>query len=218
MKNATCHLTIILAITICMASGQTDRYYVGVEGGPSLISMRGNEIIDISHSATSGFSAGFSFQYNLNKHLSFRSGVSLEKKGSAFNYDGQNRDGSWHHVRSSHNFHYLTVPLLMRASIDRKIKLFINGGPFIGILTGKTVAVKKNDLHRKEYQGKASYKTFDLGVTAGLGLLVPCNNNVLISFEVRNNYGLSNIYKFEPLRTNSLNFLIGVVLPFGRNT
>ena len=63
-------LGLFLLTVLGTTYGQTNKFDIGIEGSPSLIFLRGNDIIDNLHKPTMGFSGGLFFQYNFKKIVS----------------------------------------------------------------------------------------------------------------------------------------------------
>ena len=52
-----------------------DKFTVGLEGGPSLTSLRGNDILKEYSDPKIGFSGGFTIKYNLSKLFSIKTNI-----------------------------------------------------------------------------------------------------------------------------------------------
>ena len=214
-------ILISLVLTFCTSYGQTTRFETGIEGSPSLISLRGNDIIDQFQNPTIGFSGGLFFQYNFNKIISLRTNLAFERKGSTSKTQAIDEFGSsLGNVRTNTNFDYLTLPLLVRATFGKRILFFANTGPYIGFLLKQTSVSRGAKIPKKVLDTTHFEKGNDFGVSAGLGLIVPIKQNIAFSFEVRNNLGLYNVsagYVSEggTIKTNSTNFLFSLAYKFG---
>jgi hypothetical protein len=205
--------------------GQQSKFDIGLEGSPSLIFLHGSGITKQYEQPALGFSGGLSFQYNLPKIFSIRTGIAFERKGAEFNYTIPFTDQYGKPIDYIKNiehlhFDYLTAPFLLRASVGRKIKYFFNTGFFIGYLIKQTTITEATQYFPSSTTDYTSYrKRFDLGVCAGLGLSIPIANQFSISFEIRDNLGLKNVGKppvitEKTIKTNSTNFLVGLAFKF----
>lgn len=196
--------------------GQQNKFDVGFEGGPGLICLRGNEILEKYHDPTIGFSGGVFFQYNFSKLFSIRTNIAFDRKGSIAR--GTNTDMNGRNVgnfTTRLNFNYLTAPILIRAGFGKKVKYFINTGPFFGYLMKDTYITQGTDIPKTVSDNTKNDKPLDLGITAGAGVAIPIKEKIYISCEIRNNLGLYNvskvpIYNNGSIKTNSTNFLVGV--------
>ena len=220
---------LILITLIFFASllfGQTDKIETGIEIGPSLISLRGNNSLESHNDLSIGFSSGLSFQYNLSIHLSIRTNVSFERKGVFSKVLATDENGYPIAELTVHsNYNYLTVPILGRLTFGKGIKFFVNAGPYFGYL------IKQNDLieplwkfqEKIEFDNTDNFERLDYGLTTGFGANFPINNKLLLSLEIRNNLGLLNISAIPienegTIKTNSTNLLIGIAYRFGEIT
>jgi len=110
---------------------QKARFEFGIETGPALTNIRK----DSGSDPVLTFTGGIAIQYNLNNHLSLRSGFSYETKGSKESIgftDGEGNDlGQIDYYSTGH---YVTVPFLLRYSSGDNLKYFANIGPYLSYL------------------------------------------------------------------------------------
>lgn len=220
MKNQLVTLFALLSL-LTSTLGQTNKLDIGVVGGPSLISLRGNDVfINNKHKTLSfGKSVGISFQYNFSKRFSILTNVAFEKKGNAAKIDITNNYGDIiGEGKLYENFNYITAPLLARYYFGKKIHFFANAGPYVGYLLKETEVFQNNtDIPDYTKDQTSSFYRLDLGITSGVGVSQQINNFIL-SFEIKNNLGIYNIsnppytqiYDLGNLFTNSTNALFGV--------
>jgi hypothetical protein len=218
MSKLNSFLSVILFCTVFTTFGQS-KIAIGVEGGPNIIFLRGNEIMNQFYDPTIGFSGGATFQYNLGTIVSLHTGLSYERKGAAIRDvvlvdQTGNPTGSY---TAHFNYNYLNLPILVRASFGEKTQFFVNAGPYIGYLINQMVV---NSDTKKKYDNTKSNKKIDMGVSAGLGILIPFGEKLAFTLELRNNLGLYNVsaLQFYPegaIKTNSTNFLIGFTYRIG---
>jgi hypothetical protein len=174
------------------------------------------------NSPMAAFSGGLFFQYNLNKTFALRADPGFERKGyfASYTYNIYQNNST---EKDRANFNYLTIPILIRASIGTKIRYFINAGPYIGFLLSEKEKYTPPNSASLIYNYTSYYKTTDIGITAGLGLAIPIKENFALSVEIRNNLGLMNINKNTiengtgKIKTNSTNLLLGFAYKFGSN-
>jgi hypothetical protein len=219
------HLTFLL-VTVALTTavfGQESKFDIGLEGGPSLTFLRGNDVIDTLHKPTIGFSGGLFFQYNFPKTFSLRTNIAFERKGSVAHvpeyyivYNGNIITMSKYTIDTK--FEYLTIPILIKATIGKKIKYFADVGLYFGYLIKQTFVITESTFQIVDYTSHD--KRFDMGIIAGLGLGIPIKNKLIISYEIRNNLGLYNVSKVPLInngktKTNSTNLLIGLIYKFG---
>lgn len=215
----------LLLLTIAETSyGQTNKFDIGVEGGPSLIFLRGNTVIDEFQKSTIGFSGTLFFQLNFKKIISLRTNIAYERKGSVFNGEITDANGNSLGEATSHtNYNYITLPILVRATFGKKVQYFVNAGPYLGYLIKHTFVSKGDNIPTTKTDYTYLDKRFDGGVSTGFGFSVPCKTKFALSFEVRNNLGLYNTSAVPltgngTIKTNSTNFLFGFTHKLGQRT
>lgn len=199
--------------------GQTNKYDLGFEGGPSAIFLWGNEILSKQNNMTIGGSAGLFFQRNYKNALSLRTGIAYERKGSVAHKQGFDYLGNpTGEVKTRVNYNYLTIPILARATFGKNGQFFVNAGPYLGYLLRQSFVTKGNTSNNT-----LNNKELDFGFTTGLGFSVPYKTKYAFSFEVRNNLGLFNVSAIPvvndgAIRTNSTNFLFGFTYKIGQSS
>lgn len=214
-------LVLLLPMSIFAQSGKSA---LGIEGGPSLIFMRGNPANDSINDPTIGFAGGIFFQYNLHKAFSIRTNIVFERKGTVASGktwvtddDGNIKGVSKYKVHT--NFDYLSTSILLRVTFGKKIRYFLNTGPYIGYLTNLTFSTRWSDFFPDTTVTDTNLtKRFDTGIVTGLGINLPVTKKILISCELRNNlglYDLSKSFNMGQLKTNSTNLLIGLSYMLG---
>lgn len=204
--------------------GQTNKFDLGVEGGPSLIFLRGNSTIDNFHKPTMGFSGALFYQFNFKKVFSLRTSLGFERKGSELTTQPTDIFGNpVGEIATNTNFNYLTLPILVRATFGKKVQYFVNAGPYFGYLINQTFASKGYIIPTQTSENKTLDKHFDTGISTGIGLSVPVKQKFALSFEVRNNLGLNNVSAVPladngTIKTNSTNFIFGFNYKLGQRT
>lgn len=215
MKDISLFLLVFLLPLLMFA--QAGKSALGIEGGPSLISLRGNPANDSINDPTIGFAGGIFFQYNLPKVFSIRTNIIFERKGTVASGkiwvtddDGNIKGVSKYKVHT--NFDYLSTSILLRATFGKKVRYFLNTGPYFGYLTKLTFSTRWSDFFPDTTITDTNHtKRFDTGIVTGLGISVPVTKKISISCELRNNLGLYDLSKSSnkgELKTNSTNILI----------
>ena len=220
MKTYTALLLLIFALSTGIINAQNNKTYIGVEAGPGITFIRGNEIIDQYHKSKIGFSGGISFLYKCKKNISFKTALAFERKGSKTKEEVfDNLGNSQGIVTIKHNYDYLTLPLLAKASFGNIIPFFVNAGPYIGYLIKQTNSGKGENIRMKEDR-TSQHKRFDIGLSLGAGFTIPIKQSCSFDLEVRNNLGLYNTSKIPVIndgfiKMNSTNLLIGLTYRLG---
>lgn len=217
-------LFFLASLLPVLTFAQAGKSALGIESGPSLISLRGNPANDSINDPTIGFAGGIFFQYNLPKVFSIRTNIIFERKGAVASGeilvtddDGNIKGVSKYKVHT--NFDYLSTSVLLRATFGKKVRYFVNAGPYFGYLTKLTFSAKYSDFFPDSTIVDSNFtKRFDTGVVAGLGISVPVTKKISISCELRNNLGLFDLSKSSNmggLKTNSTNLLLSSAYMFG---
>ena len=222
MKTILIILSFIFFGITSSLQAQNNRYDWGIEGGPNLSTFRvkNNPFLDAHPKIFA--SGGFIFQYNTKKILSFKTGFSYQRKGYQHpdlifvdqngNYTGKGSSVSI--------FDYITLPILVKASFGQKVKFFVNAGPYAGFLLEKTDRTTLDTSEGNEIiknHNMNGLKRWDFGFAGGIGIAVPIKESWMVHMEVRNYYGISNIYKGSNVQyfTNTTDLRIGGVYKLG---
>jgi hypothetical protein len=203
------------------AFAQQNKFDIGVESGPNMSYLFGNEIVERFNDPAFSFSAGFSFQYNFPKLFSIRTGPAFERK--SLGSEGKFTDINGTEIgtfKARHHFDYLSLPVLFRVTFGKKIKMFANAGPYFGFLLQETTVTQLTGYPENKFDQTDQFTRFDMGATGGIGVLIPVKEKFSISCEVRNNVGLVNIsalpvYDDGTIQTNSTNLLLGFAYKLG---
>lgn len=220
IKSRLILITLII-LTVKSSIGQKISIWeCGIETGPSLASLRGNEIIDKHHKAKIGFAGGLFIQYNFKKMFSLHLGLAYENKGSKIKGQGFDSVGNPIVINNGRTIaQYLIMPILIRASFGKKRMLFINAGPYFAYLIKNQAKTDNSQLSSLDYT--KNFKKFDLGISFGCGATIPVTNQLNLLVEARDNLGLSNtsavpVYNNGDIKNNSLSLLLGINYKIGR--
>ncbi len=200
--------------------GQNNKIQIGLETGPGLKSLRGNDFLNNEQSI--GFSAGLAFQYDFTRLMSFRTNISYERKGTTQRMKASDANGNPIAELTAHsNFDYITIPLLARFTYGDNISFFVNVGPYFGYLLKQEDIIEAYGTYPKtEKDNTDNFNKLDLGISSGLGVNFPILDNLSISLELRNNLGLKDLSALPVIngggiKVNSINLLVGVAYRFG---
>ncbi|GAB4488509.1 MAG: hypothetical protein OHK0019_04980 [Saprospiraceae bacterium] len=218
-------LFFLVSLLPVLTFAQAGKSALGIEGGPSLISLRGNPANDTINNPAIGFAGGIFFQYPLQKIISIRANLVFERKGAVASSeilvtddDGNIKGVSKYKVHT--NFDYLSTSVLLRATFGKKVRYFVNTGPYFGYLTMLTFSAKYSDFFPDTtVEDTNLVKRFDRGVVVGLGTSVIVKRKYSISCELRNNLGLYDLSKSPnssegSIKTNSTNLLLSFAYMF----
>jgi hypothetical protein len=199
---------------------QQSKWQLGTELAPGLTKLYGNDFLRKSNDPMFGFLFGLNVQYSLFKNLEIISGVYFEQKGSKF-YAGEvyiDRKP----VSNATIFivvDHITVPILFRAHIGKRVKYYINGGAYIGYMTAATQVLRAKNMTPIRYDNSSFYEDIDAGVIGGIGCSIPIGKKISISTEIRNTLGLYNISSLPvvndgSIKTNATYLILGMAYRF----
>jgi hypothetical protein len=214
-------LVALLSGFILLLRAQENRFNGGIEAGPGVTLLYGNQILKAWNRPDAGCAAGLSFQYNFEKIVSIRTGIDYQHEGSAVKINYNNPFGPSTPLTGHNILNYLVVPVFARVSFVKKIRFFMNVGPYLGILLKATEETDPaNGFPKSKSDYTKNLKRVDVGLSVGPGIAVPIKENFEISFEARNNVGLLNIstrtvYGNGSIKTFATNFLFGFEYKFG---
>jgi opacity protein-like surface antigen len=174
------------------ASAKVGDLRVGVEGGPTMTWFRTNE--------------AFSKKKYEKEHLNSFFGISGEllftKNFSIFSsltYGIKSMEGKF---SESGNTNFLEMGALMhtlniRASFGHKIKFYMEGGMFWGLITSPEWTVKER--YGNEHKQKIDFKSTDSGINLGTGICFESNDRIAVNLGIRYNIGMKEIVALEPI-------------------
>lgn len=210
-------LFILLCLCSFAATAQTNPFDIGLEGGLGIASLRGNEFLDKYHSNRIGYTGGLFAQYNLPKVLSLRTGAYFERKGSSSELQVTDDNGTTiGSVDGWSDFDYLTVPLMLRATFGDKLRYFVNAGPYVGFLLKQTTHTDSYGIMPETNEDNTDlFEETETGMAFGLGLSYALKSKLTLSFEARNNLGLTDMSKLPvfnggEIKTNAVHFMFGI--------
>ena len=202
-------IIILIGLSPLVNQSQTTKFQFGIEGGPSLSTLRYDLFFYPSKYLEAGWGGaiGLSFKYDINNRLALKTNLTYELKGNT-------REGD-----ADYRLNYITLPILLQLKFGKAPLFFINIGPYLGYLLPVTSSIKYY------------YKSIDVGASMGIGLEIPIFQSCGLSFELRNNLGFINISRnatyvdqhgdpvveIGELYTNTVIAQIGFVYNFGKN-
>jgi len=198
----------LLAAFATTALGQNSKLTVGVESSITRSSIRDNEVSGLFESQT-GYGYGLSASYSITPYFSINSGLGFERKGRKVNNIvlmdplGNIMSNYTLHL----NYDYLVLPVKAAFQTKGKVKVYINGGFFVGYMVNYSETSGMSFTASK--LTTSDFNRFEGGLTAGAGAYIPLFNKVTLSIGIVDNLGLSNIYKSH-LKSNTIGALVGL--------
>jgi len=204
------------------------KFEIGIEGGPTSPYVRTSDISTAKeyHSVSGSNNAffGLAGQYNVNEHLSLKTGIGVEGKGYENDYGLPGTPNGL--VKSIQNdtfsftsFNYLVIPVLAKAVFTRNHLYFlINGGFYFGYLLNANTSINDFDSSASpmnhSYNSIRNYRRLDFGLVGGAGLGIKLNKRLNLEMGVQINYGLTNIASssniFSQINNESAVLLLGL--------
>ncbi|MDF3029036.1 MAG: hypothetical protein K0S23_3343 [Fluviicola sp.] len=223
MKTILIILSFISIGSMTSLRAQNSMFDLGLEGGPNLSTVLINSTLFNFDPEPAIFgSGGFIFQYNCKNFLSFKTGVSYQRKGFQLK-DILFTDANGNQIGTgeiSSRLDYLTFPILVKASFGKKVQFFVNAGPYAGFLLAKTDRTTLNTSESEQVFKDHSLNglnRWDFGIAGGIGIAIPIRTYWVISAEVRNYSGILDIATSSNTqwRTNTTDLRIGVAYKLG---
>ena len=179
---------ICFGIQTFMVSGQS-HFTISFEGGASYAYVHGNKLNPDYFKPIPGGFSGLALQYFLLNHLAFKTGLAYERKGMELFINLPNG------IDYTFHFDYITIPILITASIGKKVRFIASAGPYVSYLIKKTYI--NNDYAATSSEppvpDDATYKkknNLDFGIMESIGIEVRIKNQFSVSLEIRDHYGL----------------------------
>ncbi len=191
----------IIALFIAFALPFTARaqtgervWSIGLEAGPNF-AKHGWDASDDTDFKT-GFLVGGNLTYSVRNTYGFTGKLLYAQKGAKID-----------NVKSTLN--YVEIPIVARMYFNKEGPFRPNlfAGPSFGFLTGAKTQVGSGDRVTVDNY-KDTYKTFDFGLTGGLGLNYEIAPETRVLVDFRYTYGLSDVSKSNSSSVN--NQVIGI--------
>lgn len=214
-------LSFLLLLCVPEANAQSSSREVGIQGGPSLAWLRGNDAIDNS-GVSVGPAAFLTVERRFTPLLSLRAGLGYQRKGMSADIIFTDVNGtSLSEGEYQSNLDYLVIPVMLRASFGEKARLIVSAGPYIGYLLSARDAFK-GEGYIPSGTTKDNFNEWDMGISASLGWSIPLNEKLALQAEVRYDKGLTNISAIPvvgggSIRTNATVPMLGCSYLFGKS-
>ncbi|MCX6303546.1 MAG: porin family protein [Bacteroidetes bacterium] len=163
----------------------------GIEGGPGLSLIYGSQSI-YSHSRFSlAGAAGIFGEYGFARNFSAKLALHYERVSTQTdNYSAILPPGGM----LQYNLDYLSLPVLVKWSFGGRIRFFVNAGPCLSLLLQESLwHLPENGSKVKVAMETDAYLPVNLAVTAGCGVAIPVGKRLLVTLELRDNFGVINI-------------------------
>lgn len=216
---------LILVITLISIKtySQESKIKYSIQAGLNSSTFRGYEFFGEAKFSSS-YLFGVSFEYKIREKLSLKIDVNYEKKirktdDSIDVYDPDLTLGGTYDFEITNYSNYIVLPILMKYNFSKNNSFYLNGGPFLGILinSGTKSDSDVDWLESGTIKTTKYNKTFDFGMSFGIGKQFRVKGENKIYLELRDNLGLVNTSDVElfnngKIMTNSVNLIVGYTI------
>mgnify|MGYP000873092943 CR=1 FL=1 len=208
---------LLVTAILCLSSfvnAQSSKLTIGLETGPTISFLRGNDLMKETGFPLLDYSAGVNTCYSFTRFFGLQSGLLFENKGNTFKGTAVDVGSGYLGVYKGKNrFSYLTLPFMFKLQMGDQLKFYVNAGPYLAYLMQVQYQSEFNNL-KVINNDRSNYHYFDWGLSLGCGTSVKVANRYRINLECRNQYGLRNIsngpvYNNGTVMTNALSVLLG---------
>lgn len=211
MRQIPKSIAILLLLLTNLTYAQTGKLEIGIEGGPNWSNIS-RERFKSDYKTLAYGSGGFTFHYHFSKLFSLKTGLNYEARGFeypiTFTYP-DHTEYPWFSTR----FDFLTIPLMARLTLGEKVQFFLNAGAYYSLLLDKRGHLEGDEpgFNKKHNYYLNSYQKKDFGLSAGIGVGIPLNENWKLSLETRANLGFVTFTSEVPSKSwSSYNVLLGI--------
>lgn len=222
LKSAFISISITIFIIsglVFQCLGQNNKYLAGIEIGPNVSGYHGEDASDYNYQMN--YYLALSFQYNFPKNFSLKAGLSIERKGAQSEVTFTDIQGEIIGTyKLNENLDYLIIPIMAKASFGKKKMKFVVGTGFYGgyLLQAKWNSkedVTINGTSLEDVDIKDYFKDTDYGILASIGFSINAGENICLTTELVENYGLPLASQQRDRKNNSLGLSFGVAYRFG---
>lgn len=207
-------LLLFVFLSFCGKSQQTIEY--GIQGGLNLssASISGN---GPQPGLLAGFNVGAQVKITRTKNFAIKTVLQYEQRGFIYKdlsveYPG-NSVGK---ADISSRMNYIDLKVLPVLKVGSVREFYVYAGPAIGILVSNKLITKFKDPlpagNPSTVATKGSdRKSTNFGLALGIGTQLPIGDKIKFSFDVRSDFGLSNVYKNGNVKLRSFSFSPGIL-------
>ena len=156
--------------------------------------------------------AGINYQYNISEKIGLNPGLYFQQATIAtkiiFTDEMGNILSEGGQYERNEQF---TLPILAKLSLGQKTKFFIQAGPSLSLVFRQSVYFKGPYAELGNSTTATSTSKFRTGFTAGLGMNTPIGENLILSFEFRDNISeFPQSYSNNGVLTNYVHAFLGL--------
>lgn len=221
--NLKIFLTGIFIFSFVFNLFSQEKFLTGINSGLTYSSFRGNSFME-SYESEVNYLFGISIDFKINEKLFLSTDLNYERKSIRLFYPevvgidgwviigtpiGENPEPK-PKLKFQTKFQYLSFPIMIKYFIGDNNEFFVNGGPNLSYL----LHIKNMDNGKEsDLDFNDSFNKTDIGIAFGFGYYYQLDDNNSMSIELRDNYGIIDIGKYEnsnfsPTKTNSVNLIL----------
>ncbi|HRG89528.1 MAG TPA: outer membrane beta-barrel protein [Chitinophagales bacterium] len=212
-------LLLLLTVSIGIATqAQTTRYRfeLAAEGGPGFSYIYGAGAKQLKkQSPLLSYTTGLGLRYNTPKVAGIYTGVYIERKGFDWPIAGATADGKSKTLHYYAQYNYVTIPVMINATVGKKVQFFVNAGGYVSALFRIHTFQKELGINNVNPGG---YQYVDAGFSGGVGLRVPFARGFVFSLEARNSTGfmkvIKNTERKDAFYNTNTTFIAGIAYSF----
>jgi hypothetical protein len=197
-------------------------FYLGLEAGFNTSTLHGNDTLTYFHNAIADYTGGITLQYYMSKKFSVNSGITYSQTGTKFRLPVKGvSDNAASKAFGHERFYYISIPLSFKVEHGGRLKYFLYGGGYYAFLLKQERAFERCTANYGQKVRTNEFSKSDVGVTGGLGISYTTQKLMAFTFDVRNNFGLTDIststsHLGGTVRTYSTSFLFCISFPVSK--
>ena len=202
-------ISLIFIGLFLITNGQNNAIEYGFHSGLNLNSAYGEAVFKKYNSVLSGVSISGHVKIKKRKQFGLKIILAYDQYGWAYR-SLTFADSTWPTKGDVlFKLNYLNLPVLAEYSFGKKIRYYIDGGVFCGLLLSNHLVTRLKNA-APPYQETVtktksdSRKTANFGLSLGLGLQIPITSKIKLNVGLRNSTGLTNINKSSSAYTSTI--------------
>lgn len=208
-------LTVSIGITT-QAQTTSWRTELAAEGGPGFSYIYGAGAKQLKkQSPLLSYTTGIVVRVNTPKIAGIYTGIYVERKGFDWPIALPTTDGQSKTLHYHAQYNYVTIPVMINATVGKKVQFFVNAGGYVSALFRIHIVQKELGINNINPGG---YHYVDAGFSGGLGLRVPFAKGFVFSLEARNSTGflkvVKNTEKKDAFYNTNTTFIAGIAYSF----
>jgi hypothetical protein len=202
-------LTLLLVLPQC-SNAQTGKAELVIEAGPNITSLWKSSLVSTENytvKSNYGSYLGLNLQWNFPNSFGFVTGISMEQRSfvqiiratsPTIPFSSENRITS--------TLDYASIPLFARFTYGDNVRFFWNAGLQVSFLREAENVIKTHthyaggiqnydDYFEAKNSEMTNFLPFSIGLCAGAGITIPVKKQWDFFVELRDNFGLTNVFK-----------------------